>query len=75
MLQEIPATCNGCGTKLWIEHVLSFPKGGLVLEWHDDTAKECGALGARALVPSAITYKSKINRWTVQGERTGAGAR
>ena len=34
-----------------------------------------GALGARALVPSAITYKPKINSRTVQGKRTGAGAR
>ena len=36
---------------------------------------EWGALGARALVPSAITYEPKINSRTVQGERTGAGAR
>ena len=41
---------------------------------HDDTAKEWGALGAQALVPSTITYEPKINSSTVQGERTGAGA-
>ena len=35
---------------------------------------ELSALGARALVPSAITYKPKINSRTLQGERTGAGA-
>ena len=40
---------------------------------HDDAAKEWGALGAWALVPSAITYKPKISSRTVQGERTGAG--
>ena len=39
-----------------------------------DAAKEWGALGARSLVPSAITYKPKINSRAVQGERTGAGA-
>ena len=50
------------------------PKGGLVLAQHDDAAKEWGALGVRALVPSAITYEPKINSRTVQGERTGAGA-
>ena len=33
-----------------------------------------GSLGARALVPSPITYKPKIKSTTVQGERTGAGA-
>ena len=47
----------------------------LVLVRHDDAAKEWGALGARALVPSAITYKPKINSKTVQGESTRAGAR
>ena len=42
------------------------------MAWHDDAAKEWVALGARALVHSAITYKPKINSRTVQGERTGA---
>ena len=42
---------------------------------YDDAAKEWGALGARVLVPSAITYEPKINSMAVQGERTGAGAR
>ena len=48
-----------------IEHALSCPKGGLVLERNGNAAKEWGALGARALVPSGITYE----------QRTGAGAR
>ena len=50
-------------------------RGGLDLAHHDDSAKEWVALGARALVPSNITYEPKINSRTVQGERTGAGAR
>ena len=75
MHQNIPTTCNDCGKKLSIEHVLSCPKGGLVLPRNDDAAKEWGAIGFRALVPSGITYKPKINSRTVQGERTGAGAR
>ena len=37
--------------------------------------KKWGTLGARALVPSDVTYKPKINSRAVQGERTGAGAR
>ena len=68
-------TFNGCGKKFSIEHALSFPKGGLVLAWHGYAANEWDSLGARALVPSAITYEPKINSRTVQGERTGAGAR
>ena len=41
---------------------------------NNDDAKEWGALGAWALIPSAISYEPKINSRTVQGERTGAGA-
>ena len=75
MPQDIPATCDGCCKKFLIEHALSCPKGGIVLAQHDDAAKEWGALGARPLVPSAITYKPTMNSRPVQGERTGAGAR
>ena len=75
MPQDIPVTCDGYCKKFSIEHALSFPKGGLVLEWHDDTAKEWCALGSRALVPSDITSGPKINIRTVQGERTRDGAR
>ena len=75
MPQDIPKNCDGFGKRLSIEHALSLLKGGLVLARHDYAAKELGALGARALVPSAITYESKINSRTEKGERTVAGAR
>ena len=75
MSQDIPTTCDYFGKKFLIMHALSCPKGGLVLAWNDDPAKEWNAIGAQALVPSAITYEPKINSTTVQGERTGAGAR
>ena len=71
MPQDIPATCDCYGKKLSIEHALSFPKEGLVLARHDKTAQNWGALGARALVPSAITYEPKINSRTVQGRGPG----
>ena len=45
MPKDIPATCDGCGKTLLIEHAISCPKGGLVLARHDDAAKEWGALG------------------------------
>ena len=75
IMQDIPATCDGCGKNLSIDHALSCPKGGLVLERHNESTKEWGDIGDRALVPSAITYEPKINSRTVQGERTGAGVR
>ena len=68
-------TCDGCGKKFLIEQALSCPNGGLVLARHDNAKKEWGVLGGRVLVPSAITYESKINSRTVQGERIRAGAR
>ena len=74
MPQEIPTTCDGCVKSFSIKHALSCPKGGLVLERHEDAAKEWGDLGAWNLIPSAISYKPKINSGTEQGERTGAGA-
>ena len=75
MLQDIPVTCDGCGEKFSVEHSLACPKYGLVLVQNYDAAKDWGALGSRDLVPSAITYKPKINSRTVQGENTGAGDR
>ena len=75
MHQDIPAIFDSCGKKFLIYHAISFPNGGLVLAQHDDDAKELGALGAQALVPSAITYEPKINNGTVHGDRTGDGAR
>ena len=74
MPQDIIATCDGCNKKFSIEHALSCPRNGLVLAQHDKAAKKVGALGARGLFPSAITYGPKINSRTVQGERNVAGA-
>ena len=49
-------------------------KGGIVLEWHGDDAKDRGALGSWALATSAIFYEPQFNSREVQGERSGAGA-
>ena len=38
MPQDIPATYDGFGKKFLVEHALSCPKGGLVLERHDNAA-------------------------------------
>ena len=75
MPQDIPGTCDDCGKKFLIDNSLSCPKGGLVLKWHDNAVKEWGALGDRALTPSAISYEPQINSRIVQGEMTGSGAR
>ena len=75
MPHDIPVTCDGCGNKLLIKHALLCPNCGLIIERHDDAAKEWDALRVWALFPIAITYEHKINIRTVQGERTGAEAR
>ena len=65
MPQDTPPDYDGCGKKFSIEHALSCPKSGLVIVRNDNAAKEWGAFGSRALIPSAITYEPKINSRTV----------
>ena len=55
MPQDIPTTCDGFGKKFLIDHALSCPKGGLVLVWHEKSAKEWCAIGDRSLTPSALS--------------------
>ena len=57
MPQDINAAWVGCGNNFLIGHTLSFPKVGIVLEWHDDAAKEWGTLVAWVLTPSATSYE------------------
>ena len=75
MLFNLSTDCDGCGKKVLVTHALSCLNGGIVLAWHNDTAKELGALSVWSLNPSRISYKPEINSRTVQGERNGAGAR
>ena len=63
------------GQKLSIKNTLSCPKGSLVMECHDYSAKDWGDLGARSITPINIYYEPKINSRTVQVEMNGAGAR
>ena len=37
--RDIPATCDGCVKRFSIEHILSFPKGGVVLVQHNNAVK------------------------------------
>ena len=71
---NLPTYCDGCGKKFAVPHSIACPKSGLVLAWHNNAAKEWGALAARALNISCISYKSKINIRTKQGNRNGARA-
>ena len=66
-------TCNCSGKKLLIGHTVLFPKDGLILARHDNTANELGNLGSRALTPIDIYYEPQIKSSKVQGERTGEG--
>ena len=77
MPQDIPATCDGCGKKLLIDHSLSCPKGGLVLARHNDAAKEWGALGEglelgrKGEKPMAERKLSKKPKGAEEGQLTG----
>ena len=73
--QEIRALCNGYRKWFSVDIVLSCPRGVIVLPWHDNYAKEWGALGAWGLIPIAISYKFLINSRTLKGEHPGYGAR
>ena len=70
---NLPTDCDGCVKKFPVQHDLSCPKGILVLTRNDGAAKEWGALSARSLNPSDISYKPEIHSRTVQGESHGAG--
>ena len=75
MHQDITTTCNGCSKRFLIEPAISCLKGEIVMARHNEAAKEWGYLGARALVPIAITHEPKINSSIVYRERTRARAR
>ena len=72
---NLSTECDGCGNKFLVPHALSCPKGGIVLSWQNDAAKEWGALSARAINPSDTSYKPKINSRIVQVESNRARAR
>ena len=72
---NLPIYCDVCGKKFLVPHSLSCPKGGLVLERHNDATKEWSTLFSQAINPSDISYGPKINSKTVQGERNGAKLR
>ncbi len=48
---DMPTACDGCGTKMTVEHALSCKTGGLVHTRHDDVADEWPHLCGTALSP------------------------
>ena len=75
VLLNLPTECDCCSKRLLVTHDLSCPKGGLVLEWHNDAAKEWGTFLAWALNISCISYEPKTNSRTLQGKRNRARAK
>eukprot|EP00957_Ditylum_brightwellii_P202475 15330321-Ditylum_brightwellii.AAC.1 len=57
---DLQPKCDGCNAKFSVTHALTCAKGGLVLARHDDVNKEWGALGAKALTKSSVTYEPSI---------------
>jgi len=52
--------CDGCNAQFTVEHALGCKKGSLVVQRHDDTRDEAGALDAMALTTSHVTYEPYI---------------
>jgi len=52
--------CDGCNAPFTVEHALGCKKGGLVVQRHDDTRDEAGALAEMALTTSRVTYEPYI---------------
>ncbi len=72
-LLDVPTACNGCGTKMTVEHALSCKMGGLVHIRHDDVADEWRHLCGTALSPSRVECKPRFFYSVSQRVRVAAG--
>ncbi len=57
---DMPTACDGCGTKMTIEHALSCKTGGLVHIRHNDVADEWRHLCGTALSPGQVECEPRI---------------
>ena len=60
-IPELPQKCDGCGANFSVDHALTCHKGGLILQRHNDLAKEWSALCSQALTPTAVTAEPLIH--------------
>lgn len=58
---NMPQHCDGCGSRMTVEHALQCKKGGLVHIRHDDCAKEFGHLCQLALSNSKVSREPRIH--------------
>jgi hypothetical protein len=56
---DMPATCDGCGAKMSVEHELSCKVGGLVHIRHEDVADEWRHLCGTALSPLPLSSRTR----------------
>jgi hypothetical protein len=70
---DMPATCNGCGAKMTVDHALSCKMEGLVHIQHDDVADEWRHLCGTALSPGQVEREPRIFSCICQWVQVAAG--
>lgn len=57
---QLPKTCDGCGGKMDVNHILGCKKGGLIHQRHDELHDELGYLGSHAMHPGEVREEPLI---------------
>ena len=58
---DLPASCDGCGSKFSVLHALECKNGGLVIGQHNEIQDELYYLATCAFKPSMVHDEPKIN--------------
>ena len=58
-----------------MDHVLLYPRGGIVLEQYNNDAQPWGEIEETSLILSAVSYETHIHSRTLKGEIPGMGMR
>ena len=71
---DMPQHCDGCGSKMTVEHALSCRVGGLVHIRHDDVADEFRSLCCQAFSPGRVQREPRIHSGVSRRVRVEAAA-
>ena len=71
---DMPQHCDGCSSKMTVEHALSCRVGGLVHIRHDDVADEFRSLCCQAFSPGRVQREPRIHSGVSRRVRVEAAA-